>query len=123
MTDARFALVKSVAKEPSHTRIAIGHDHFRERSTIEDRANLALVFVPDGIEHQAFARVQRVTKPPFLPTNFVPTNLETRALRLNDLERLRSFAQRSDRFLVKVGLGFWNGYDAIIDKFQYSFFV
>ena len=55
---------------------------------VEDRALAPAVLVGDGVEHQALARGEADPHPPLLPAQLVAVELEARALRLADLDRL-----------------------------------
>src|SRR4030095_8198998 len=71
-----FTRVERAAEEPSRAWIAIRHDHFGERASIEHLPRLPLIFVTDGIEHQPFARMQSVAKTPILPAHFAASRFE-----------------------------------------------
>ena len=87
--DAVLAAVEGVLPVVARARIAIGHDHLRERGAVEDRAQPAVVLVGESVEHEALARRESDVHLPALPREHAAVEREARAVGLRDLERLR----------------------------------
>src|ERR1700750_3193720 len=75
-------------------RVGVRGEQLRHRGTPQDRPDPALVFVSDGVQDQALARVETQPEPPPLPADLPAAHLETRALWLDDLQRLKIIPQR-----------------------------
>ncbi len=97
----QFAHVEAVAEKPAGGGVAIGHHHFGERPAIHHRPHLAAVFVTHGVEHHAFARLERVAETPLLPVHFAVLDPEARAVRLAYRERRGRGPQRAR---IEVGI-------------------
>lgn len=63
-------------------RVAVGHEHFRQREAVEQAA----VVVADVVQGQAFAVVEAKAKGPFLPGDLLAGDTEGGAGGLDDLE-------------------------------------
>ena len=95
--DAVLAAVEGVLPVVARARIAVRHDHLRERRAVQDRAQPAAVVVGDLVEHEAFARREADVHPPALPRQHAAVEREARAFGLRDLERRDVVAQRGGR--------------------------
>ena len=83
-------------------RVAVGHDHLRERHPVRHRPHAPAVLVTDGVEHQPLAVVEAHPHRPLLPPDLVSVEHEGRSLGLGDLQRLRLFAHGHRHVLGKV---------------------
>ena len=111
---AHLARVERVLEILRRARIAVGHHHLRQRRAMADRPQPRLrlppvrrmprprqrvrpriVPIPDLVQHQPLARVQRRPHLPLLPAQQVPLQRERRPLRLHDVQRLRVLARRA----------------------------
>ena len=85
---AVFADVEGVLAVLRRGRVAVGHDHLRERGAIENRALLAAIVVPQVVQRQPFAGVEADDEAPVLPLHPIAIDREARPLGLRDVERL-----------------------------------
>ncbi len=69
-------------------RIGIGHHHLGNAGAMDQRALACTVLVGELMQHQALARREADAKAPFLPVDLPAIDLEARALRLFDMQRL-----------------------------------
>ena len=82
-------------------RVAVGHDHLRDRGPVEHRA----VVQADLVQGQALAGVEADPHRPVLPAQRVPVQGEAGPLRLGDLDRLERGPVRAADGLVVVVAG------------------
>ena len=82
-------------------RVAVGHDHLRDRGPVEHRA----VVQADLVQGQALAGVEADPHRPVLPAQRKPVQGEARSLRLGDLDRLERGPVRAADGLVVVVAG------------------
>jgi len=90
--DAVLAHVEHVLAVMVGRGVAVGDEHLRQGSPIDDRTRLALVRVADRIDDQALARVEPDPEVPLLPADLVPADVEAGAFGLSDVERLQVLA-------------------------------
>ena len=113
--DAVLAAVEGVLPVVARARVAVGHDHLRERGAIEDRALPAAVLVGDLVEHEALAGREADVHAPALPRQHAAVEREARPLGLRDLERARCrrAAARAARDVEVAALG-RDRHDAVV---------
>ena len=115
--DVVFADVERRAPAPVAIGVAVRDDHFRERGPIQDRPDALAVLIADGVEDEAFARVQRVAETPFLPAHFLAVDREAGSARLRDREPFRGGAHAGGLF-VELLARRRHRHDAGIDHFD-----
>ncbi|CAB4892011.1 unannotated protein [freshwater metagenome] len=69
--------------------VTIRNDHLRERHSVRDGSHVPVVVVGDRVQRHALAVVEPHAQRPVLPRQLVAVQLERRAVRLGDLERLQ----------------------------------
>jgi hypothetical protein len=93
--DAVLADVEGILAEVSAAGVPVRHDHLGQCRAMQHRPQPAAILVADGMQHQAFARVEAHPQAPLLPVHLVALDSETRALRLDNLQRPHVVAEDS----------------------------
>ncbi len=94
--DPVLADVESVAPALERPRVGVRDEQFCHRGTPDDRPHPAVVLVSDGMQDEALAGGEAQAQPPALPADLPAADLEARAPRLNDPQRLEIVSQRPD---------------------------
>src|SRR5215210_2559206 len=90
--DVVLTSIESVLAPLSRARVAVGDDHLREGSPVEDGPHAPSILVADRVEDETFARGEAYSEAPLLPADLVPVYLEAWAVGLGDLQRLEAGA-------------------------------
>ena len=105
LTDQVLAGVE-VGLPVAEVRVAVGHDHLRDRRPVEHRPLAAGLVQADLVQGQPLAGVEADPHRPVLPAQRVAVQGEARALRLGDLDGLERGPVRAADGLVVVVAGF-----------------
>ncbi len=82
--DEVFAGVEVVLPRTHRRRIAVGHNHLRDRRAVDDRTHPTAVGEADLMQDETFAGVETDSQTPLLPLDEVSGDGEARTLRLGD---------------------------------------
>jgi hypothetical protein len=75
VADTFLTDVKSVLAEVRRERGSVGHNHFSERETVENRTQTTFIVPANVVEHNTFTRIETNTELPVVPVDEIARDL------------------------------------------------